>query len=83
MDHDWLVETFGGRLAFYGGISTQGVLPAGSPQAVRAAVVRCAATLAPRGTGLVIGPSHRMMTDIPMENVTAVLEAFAEMEKKQ
>jgi uroporphyrinogen decarboxylase len=83
MDHNWLMEVFAGRLSFYGGISTQSVLPTGSPEAVRWAVTKCAATLAPQGTGLVIGPSHRMMTDIPMENVTAMLEAFARLARKQ
>jgi uroporphyrinogen decarboxylase len=82
MDHNWLAETFAGRLSFYGGISTQSVLPTGSPEAVRSAVEKCAATLAPQGTSLVIGPSHRMMTDITMENVTAMLEAFAQLEQK-
>ena len=35
LDHAWLRATFGGRLAFYGGISTQTVLPDGSPAEVR------------------------------------------------
>ncbi len=54
IDHDWLRATFGGRLAFYGGVSTQTVLPHGSPQDVRAAVFAAARALAPDGTGLII-----------------------------
>ena len=76
LDHNWLRRSFGGRLAFYGGISTQTVLPYGSPAEVRAAVQACQRELAPDGTGLLLAPSHRMMTDIPMENVSALLEAF-------
>ena len=38
---------------------------------------RCRNTLAPDGTGLLIAPSHRMMADIPMANVEAMLEGFA------
>jgi hypothetical protein len=38
-----------------------------------------AATLSPHGTGLLIAPSHRMMTDIPAANVAAMLEAFQEL----
>ncbi len=76
-DHAWLQRTFGTRLAYYGGVSTQTVLPFGSPDEVRAAVVACAQALAPEGTGLLIAPSHRMMSDIPMANVEALLEAFA------
>jgi len=77
LDHPWLRETFGDRLAYYGGISTQTVLPNGSPEDVRRAVRDCVEQLAPRGTGLLIAPSHRMMTDIPMENIEALLGAFS------
>ena len=72
----WLQKEYGDRLAFYGGISTQGVLPSGTPEEVRAAVAECMRRLAPRGTGLMIGPSHRMQTDIPGANVAAMLDAF-------
>jgi hypothetical protein len=36
--------------------------------------------LASAGTGLLIGPSHRMMADVPVENVDAFLEAGRELE---
>ncbi len=76
LDHAWLRTNFGGKLAFYGGISTQSVLPSGSPEEVQGAVARCMKTLAPDGTGLMLAPSHRLMTDIPMANVEAMLAAF-------
>jgi uroporphyrinogen decarboxylase len=76
LDHAWLYSSFSGRLAFYGGISTQTVLPYGQPQEVIAAVESCLRALAPEGTGLLLAPSHRMMTDIPLSNVEALLEAF-------
>ncbi|NOZ72793.1 MAG: hypothetical protein GXP38_12930 [Chloroflexi bacterium] len=79
LDHSWLYENFGGRLAFYGGISTQTTLPSGTPEEVRAAVDKCIHTLAPDGTGLLIAPSHRMMTDIPPANVRALLDVFKEL----
>jgi uroporphyrinogen decarboxylase len=78
LDHAWLRDRFGGRLAFYGGISTQTVLPRGTPADVREAVAACRASLAPDGTGLLLAPSHRLMTDIPMANVDALLAAFIE-----
>jgi uroporphyrinogen decarboxylase len=71
-----LRATFGGRLAFYGGVSTQTVLPHGTPDEVRAAVAHAVATLAPDGTGLLLAPSHRMTVDIPPPNVAAMLDAF-------
>lgn len=76
LDHQWLHENFAGKLAFYGGVSTQTVLPYGKPAEVKAAVQQAITTLAPEKTGLLIAPSHRMMTDIPMQNVEALLEAY-------
>ena len=77
IDLMWARTTFGERLAYYGGVSTQTVLPHGTPAEVKTAVADAARLLAPDGTGLVIGPSHRMMQDIPVENINALLEAFA------
>jgi uroporphyrinogen decarboxylase len=79
LDHNWLREQFGGRLSFYGGISTQTVLPYGSVSEVRTAVSDVANTLSPQGTGLVIAPSHRMMSDIPLQNIVAMLHAFRQL----
>ena len=76
LDHVWLRREFGGRLAFYGGVSTQTVLPFGTPDEVDAAVRAAVTTLAPAGTGLVIAPSHRMMGDISLANVDALLAAM-------
>lgn len=82
-DHAWLRQTFGRNLAYYGGVSTQSVLPFGTPDEVKAATRQAAAELAPDNTGLVIAPSHRMMVDIPMENVEALMETFAELQKER
>jgi uroporphyrinogen decarboxylase len=74
--HARLHREFGQDLSFYGGISTQEVLPKLSPEGVRTAAFACIRDLAPEGTGLVLGPSHRMQSDIPPENVAAMLAAF-------
>jgi uroporphyrinogen decarboxylase len=81
LDHGWLKPNFGDRLAFYGGVSTQTVLPHGTPAEVDAAVSSCVRTLASDGTGLVLAPSHRMTADIPVENVDALLAAFEALRK--
>jgi uroporphyrinogen decarboxylase len=78
LDHAWLQREYGAKLSFYGGVSTQGVLPMGTAEDVRAATLACARTLAPQGTGLVLGASHRMQSDIPARNVEAMLDAFDE-----
>ena len=75
IDHMWLRETFGDRLAYYGGVSTQTVLVDGSPEEVEVATEECIRTLAPDHTGIIIGPSHRMMSDIPVINIEAMLRS--------
>jgi uroporphyrinogen decarboxylase len=76
LEHARLYREFGRQLSFYGGISTQEVLPKLPPEQVRSATLACIRDLASDGTGLVLGPSHRMQSDIPPENVAAMLEAF-------
>jgi uroporphyrinogen decarboxylase len=78
LEHNWLQREYGAKLSFYGGISTQGVLPARDVDEVRRATLACARSLAPEGTGLLLGPSHRMQSDIPVQNVEAMLRAFDE-----
>lgn len=80
LEHGWLAREFGEKLSFYGGISTQSVMPQRDTQLVRRATMECARVLAPAGTGLVLGPSHRMQSDIPPASVDAMLEAFRELE---
>ncbi len=76
LEHAWLHREYGAKLSFYGGISTQGVMPTGDAAAVRAATMACARQLAPEGRGLVLGPSHRLQSDVPPRSVEAMLEAF-------
>ena len=76
LPHPRLQREFGRHLCCYGGISTQDTLPHGTPEEVRAAALACRRDLAPDGTGLVLGPSHRMQSDIPVENVVAMLDTF-------
>jgi uroporphyrinogen decarboxylase len=79
LDHDWLWDGFGDRLSFYGGVSTQTVLPRGTPEQVARAVGECVQVLAPEGSGLLLAPSHRLMSDVPLANVEMLLNAFREV----
>lgn len=76
LEHTRLRREFGQHLSFYGGISTQDVLPNGTPADVRAATLACVRDLASTDTGLILGPSHRLQSDIPAANIAAMLEAF-------
>ncbi len=78
IDHAWLKSNFGQHLAYYGGISTQTALPYGTPEDVKKSVTNCIADLTSNGSGLFMSPSHRLMSDIPMENVAAMLDAFSQ-----
>jgi uroporphyrinogen decarboxylase len=79
LDHTWLYQNFGDKLTFYGGVSTQTSLPQGTPGQVRQAVQECLQALAPKRTGLLLAPSHRMLSDIPLGNIEAMLSAFREL----
>ena len=76
LEHGRLFREWGRQLSFYGGISTQTVMPSGTPAQVQKATRDCIRELAPDGTGLILGPSHRMQSDIPIENIEAMLQAF-------
>ena len=73
MEPGWLKETFGERVAFWGGIDTQKVLPFGTPDEVRAEVRRIIDILG-RGGGYVLNTVHNIQPDVPPENVVAMFE---------
>jgi uroporphyrinogen decarboxylase len=79
LDLQWLKKTFGESLSFYGGLSTQTVLPYGTSGEVRQAAEIAVRVLASDSTGLLLAPSHRMTADIPVENVAALLEFMGEL----
>jgi uroporphyrinogen decarboxylase len=64
---------YGDKIAFYGGISTQRLLPMASPDEVKAEMRRLMKILAKDG-GYIVAPTHAMPDDIPTENIEAFLE---------
>jgi len=79
LNHQWLHANYGDRLSFYGGVSTQTVLPHGNPDQVRKAVKTAVHMLASSNTGLIIAPSHRLMSDVPFSNLEALRAAVEEI----
>ncbi len=73
MDPAGLKARFGDRIAFWGGIDTQSVLPFGDTDAVRAAVRRAVDCLG-RGGGFVLNSVHNIQNDVPVENVVAMFD---------
>ncbi|MDP6107316.1 MAG: uroporphyrinogen decarboxylase family protein, partial [Candidatus Brocadiia bacterium] len=72
-----LKAEFGARLAFHGGISIQRTLPFASAAEVRAEVQDRVEALAP-DSGYILCTSHNIQADTPLENVRALLAAYAE-----
>lgn len=73
MDVPRLMEQYHGRLAFWGGVSTQRTMPYGSPAEVSAEVRRMI-ELGRRG-GYILSPAHALEGDVPLENLLALIEA--------
>jgi uroporphyrinogen decarboxylase len=73
MDLAQLKRQFGSRLTFWGGISTQSVLPFGSPREVRDEARRVR-TLMADGGGYILAPSQSIQDDVPVANVQALLD---------
>jgi uroporphyrinogen decarboxylase len=73
-----LKEEFGDKLVFWGGgCDTQGVLPFGNPEDVRAEVIRRINDLKPNG-GFVFAPVHNIQPDVPVENVLTLYKTALE-----
>ena len=76
-DIEAVKKEFGGRLCFWGGISTQRLLPYASPEEVYGEVHRIMRIMKPGG-GYIAGPTHAVPGDVPCENIVAMLKAFRE-----
>lgn len=74
-DVDAVKEEFGRDLAFWGGISTQRLLPYATPAGVREETKRLMEVLG-RGGGYIAAPTHAVPSDVPPENILAMLEVF-------
>lgn len=73
-----LKKDFGAALTFWGGgVETQHILPAGSPQEVRDNVKRNLEALAPGG-GYVFNTVHNIQSEVPPANIVAMWEALQE-----
>jgi uroporphyrinogen decarboxylase len=76
MDAGHLARDFGGDVAFVGGVDTQRLLVEGSPEEVRAEVLRLRDVFGPN---FVVSPSHEaLLPNVPVENVAAMAAAARE-----
>jgi len=78
MEPQWLKDSFGDRLTFWGGgVETQSTLPFGTPEDVRAEVAERIRVFAPGG-GFVFCPIHNIQPNTPPQNIQAAYEAALE-----
>jgi len=76
MEPERLKADFGGKMAFWGGIDTQHILPKGSVDEVKAEVKRVLGIMGE--SGYILAPAHCIQGDVPAENVAAIYEAAQE-----
>jgi uroporphyrinogen decarboxylase len=72
-----LAQGYGDQLSFFGGIDTQELLPYGTSDQVRRATKECIEVLGKNG-GYMIAPSQEIMSDVPLENIEALVSATKE-----
>ena len=77
MDPEEIKGKYGDRLALWGTIGIQTVLPFGTPEDVRREVKHRIETVG-RDGGLVLGPTHTIEPEVPWENIAALYHAIDE-----
>jgi uroporphyrinogen decarboxylase len=74
MDVYALLPRYRGRMAFHGGLSTQRLLPFGTPEEVRQET--CRLLDLGREGGFIFAPAHDVEGDVPLENILAFIETL-------
>lgn len=77
MDPAKIERDFGDKLCFWGSIDEQHTLPFGSAAEVQAEVLARLNTLGQNG-GLILGPTHHVQLDTPLENFWAMVKTTIE-----
>lgn len=75
MDVYKLKKEYGNNISFYGGISTQKVLPYGTVEEVKSDVREKKEVLGNNGR-YILAPAHAVQIDVPVENVLALVEVM-------
>ncbi len=74
MEPEFLKNTYGKDLTFFGGIDIQELMPFGTPEAIKDEVRRRIGIFGKNG-GYIVAPAHNIQPDTPVENVVAFFEA--------
>jgi uroporphyrinogen decarboxylase len=77
MDPAKLKKEYGDKLCFWGSMDEQWTIPFGTPAEVREQVLTRLKTLG-KGGGLILGPTHNIQLDTPMENFWAMVNTITQ-----
>jgi uroporphyrinogen decarboxylase len=77
MDPAEIKRKFGKELCFWGSMDVQSTLPFGTPADVEAEVLTRLKTIG-EGGGLIVGPTHHVQLDTPLENFRAMVNTIRE-----
>jgi uroporphyrinogen decarboxylase len=67
-------KRFGNRLALFGGLDVQHLMPRGRPKEVKREVRRLVKHCG-EGGGYLLSPAHHLQADTPMKNIDAFYQA--------
>ena len=76
MEPERLKADFGGKIAFWGGIDTQHLLPQGTARQVKDEVKQVLSIFG--DSGYILSPAHTIQSDVPAENVIAIYDGAKE-----
>ena len=74
-DIEKVKKEYGKDLTFWGGISTQQLLPYATPEEVKHETARILSIMG-KGGGYIAAPTHAVPFDVPPENIIAMFEVF-------
>lgn len=74
-DIEAVKRDYGSNLSFWGGISTQRLLPYAAPMELKSEIRRIMEIMG-KGGGYIAAPTHAIPGDVPAENIIAMLEVF-------
>jgi uroporphyrinogen decarboxylase len=78
MDVRRLLAAYRGRMAFFGGLSTQRTLPYGTVEDVRRETLEMIGLGA--AGGYILAPAHSVEGDVPLDNMLAFIEVALNQE---
>ena len=70
-----LKRRWGDKIAFWGCLGSQSLIPFGTPEAIREEVAHLKRDMS-RGGGFILAPAKPLQIETPTANAVAVLEAF-------